>query len=184
MDRIIVGFEGERTLSRICEILETSGIRIYGACRSGAEVMRKINGTDGAIVLCGYKLLDITAEALYADMPPGFQMLMLANREQLEMCESDGIFKLPAPVKRNDLTDTLNMLLALSKKQGKHQAVQRTEEETALIRQAKELLMDRNCMTEEQAHRFIQKRSMDTGAKMIQTAKLILGGETTEKGWA
>ena len=29
-------------------------------------------------------------------------------------------------------------------------------------------------MTEEQAHRFLQKRSMDTGAKMVQTAQLVL----------
>ena len=37
--------------------------------------------------------------------------------------------------------------------------------------------MNRNCMTEEQAHRFIQKRSMDTGAKMVQTAMKILDGQ-------
>ena len=47
----------------------------------------------------------------------------------------------------------------------------------ALITRAKELLMNRNCMTEEQAHRFIQKRSMDTGAKMVQTARKILDGQ-------
>ena len=32
-------------------------------------------------------------------------------------------------------------------------------------------------MTEEQAHRFLQKKSMDSGAKMVQTAKLVLGGQ-------
>ena len=31
-------------------------------------------------------------------------------------------------------------------------------------------------MTEEQAHRFLQKKSMDSGAKLIQTAQLVLEG--------
>lgn len=53
----------------------------------------------------------------------------------------------------------------------------RSAEDKLLITRAKELLMSRNCMTEEQAHRFIQKRSMDTGAKMVQTAMKILDGQ-------
>ena len=53
----------------------------------------------------------------------------------------------------------------------------RSTEDKLLITRAKELLMSRNCMSEEQAHRFIQKRSMDTGAKMVQTAMKILDGQ-------
>ena len=47
-------------------------------------------------------------------------------------------------------------------------------EEQAVIDDAKRLLMNRNGMTEEQAHRFLQKKSMDSGAKLIQTAQLVL----------
>ena len=36
--------------------------------------------------------------------------------------------------------------------------------------------MDRHGMTEAQAHRFLQKKSMDSGAKLIQTAQLVLEG--------
>jgi response regulator NasT len=43
------------------------------------------------------------------------------------------------------------------------------------VEEAKKLLMERNGMTEEQAHRYIQKQSMDGGTRMIQTARLILG---------
>ena len=42
------------------------------------------------------------------------------------------------------------------------------------IRDAKAYLMEIHRMSEEQAHRFIQKRSMDTGAKFIDTARMIL----------
>ena len=52
----------------------------------------------------------------------------------------------------------------------------RSDEERSVISEAKAVLMGRNGMTEEQAHRFLQKRSMDTGAKLIQTAQMVLDG--------
>ena len=36
------------------------------------------------------------------------------------------------------------------------------------------LLMDRNEMTEEQAHRFLQKKSMNSGVKLAETARMVL----------
>ncbi len=50
----------------------------------------------------------------------------------------------------------------------------RCPEEEALLSRAKAALMDRRGMTEEQAHRFLQKRSMDGGVKMTDTAKQVL----------
>ena len=40
--------------------------------------------------------------------------------------------------------------------------------------QAKELLMDRNHLSEEEAHRYIQKCSMDSGTNMVETAQMVL----------
>ena len=42
------------------------------------------------------------------------------------------------------------------------------------IRKAKELLMTRNNMSEEEAHRYLQKSSMDSGANMVETAEMVL----------
>jgi len=47
-------------------------------------------------------------------------------------------------------------------------------EEKELIRQAKELLMERNHMSETEAHRYIQKCSMDSGTNMVETAQMIV----------
>ena len=53
-------------------------------------------------------------------------------------------------------------------------APERREEDQRLIQRAKELLMDVNRMTEAEAHRFLQKRSMDAGAKLTETARRIV----------
>ena len=39
---------------------------------------------------------------------------------------------------------------------------------------AKILLMERNHLSEEEAHRYIQKSSMDNGTNMVETAQMIL----------
>ena len=66
------------------------------------------------------------------------------------------------------------MLLQVGRRLERAARPQRSQEELALIDRAKALLMDRNGMTEEQAHRYLQKKSMDSGAKLIQTAQQVL----------
>jgi response regulator NasT len=50
----------------------------------------------------------------------------------------------------------------------------RNDAETALIKEAKELLMNRNNMSEEEAYRYIQKCSMDSSTNMVETAQMVL----------
>ena len=43
-----------------------------------------------------------------------------------------------------------------------------------VLDEAKTLLMERNGMTEEEAHHYIQKCSMDSGTNLIETAEMVL----------
>ena len=54
---------------------------------------------------------------------------------------------------------------------------QRSQEERELVERAKAVLMGRHGMTEEQAHRFLQKQSMDNGARLTDTARLVLADQ-------
>ena len=45
---------------------------------------------------------------------------------------------------------------------------------------AKALLMDRHGITEEQAHYYLQKKSMDSRTKLALTARLVLDSKTME----
>ena len=36
------------------------------------------------------------------------------------------------------------------------------------------MLMERNRMSEEEAHRYIQKCSMDSGTSLVETAQMVL----------
>mgnify|MGYP002508110420 FL=1 len=50
----------------------------------------------------------------------------------------------------------------------------RSEKEKEIIIKAKLVLMERNNMSEEEAYRYIQKTSMDSGINMVEMAKMIL----------
>lgn len=174
MDKVIVAFESEKSGERIREILENSGTAACVGCRSADQVKRLVHKQRISTVVCGFKLADDAAENLFHDLPDYCSMLLVANQEQLDMLSTEDIFKLPAPVSKGDLNASVRMLIQFSHRLEKFVRPQRNEEETALIQRAKELLICRNGMTEQEAHRFLQKRSMDTGAKMVQTAQLVL----------
>jgi response regulator NasT len=174
VEKVIVAFENEKHGARIQEILESSGTASCIGCRSADQVKRLVHKQRLNTVVCGFKLVDDVAENLFHDLPDHCSMLLIANQEQLEMINAEDIFKLPIPVGRGDLTASVRMLIQFGHRLEKFVRPQRSDEEEALIHQAKELLIHRNGMTEEEAHRFLQKRSMDTGARMVQTAQLIL----------
>lgn len=177
MEKVIVAFESGKSCERVRDILEGSGTAACIICRSAAEVKRTVSKQRITTVVCGFKLPDESAQALFEDLPPTCAMLMVAVQSLLDLCQNDDIFRLPSPVSRGDLASSVRMLLQMGHRLEKFIRPQRTNEEQAVIGEAKTLLMDRHGMTEEQAHRFLQKKSMDSGAKMVQTAKLVLGGQ-------
>ncbi len=174
MDKVIVAFESEKTLQQMCRILEQEGIAVAAACNTGAQALRVARKYDGGVILSGYKLRDFAAVELYHDIPPGFTLLVLANAVQLEHIVIEDIVKLSAPVRKKELISSVKMLLDMGRNRAKPDVPKRSDMDKEIIWKAKFLLMERQLMTEEQAHRFIQKRSMDTGSKMVQTAQIIL----------
>ena len=84
---------------------------------------------------------------------------------------------LSTPLKVHDLVSTLEMMSAAQirrRKKKKQEPAKRSSEERELLNQAKHILMERNHMTEEEAHRYIQKCSMDSGTNMIETAQMVI----------
>ena len=101
----------------------------------------------------------------------------MASAQKLEDCTDNDIVCLSMPVKSADLLDTVQMMThsyIRRKKRERNKPKIRTEQERTIINRAKVLLMDRNNMTEEEAHRYIQKTSMDSGTNIVEMAEMIL----------
>ena len=172
MIRIIVAFGQADGCNAIAGLLEKSGIPVRYRCRSGQEVIRAVKKMGGGVVVCGVKLADCTADQLYDDLDGLACMLVVAKPNHLEMCENPRIFRLPLPVNQHDLTASVRMLEQLSEMEMARPKQSAADQE--LIRQAKIYLQEVRLMTEEEAHRYLQKRSMTTRRKMAEVAAEII----------
>lgn len=178
MDRIVVAFANEEAQRRILRLLASNGWEPSLCCASGAEAIRAARKLGSAIVVCGFKLRDMTATDLAADLRGTAVLLVVSSAVNLDMCEGENLYKLATPAARSDFFATLEMLRRFEEKNLHHPPPKRREEEQKLIRTAKELLMDVNRMTESEAHRFLQKRSMDSGMKLVEMAQYIIDSYT------
>lgn len=173
-DRIIVAFANAEAQRRISRILETEGSRPAGCFFTGAEVIRAVRKLSTACVICGFKLRDMTANDLAASLQGTAVLLAVTTPAYLSMCSGENLYKLATPVSRADFFSSLRVIRQLEEKDLRPPVLRRRENEQSIILRAKELLMGVNRMTEGEAHRFLQKRSMDTGLRMAETAQLII----------
>ena len=87
------------------------------------------------------------------------------------------LFRSSMPLKVHDLINTVDMMtqaIERRKKRERQRPKERSAEEEGTIKEAKELLMNRNHMTEEEAHRYLQKCSMDSGTNLVEEARMVL----------
>lgn len=177
MTNVIVALPKQEDAKNLKNILVRNGFPVTGICTAGAQAISYADGLNDGIVVCSYKLTDMVYSQLQECLPPGFEMLLLASDSLLSRCEGSGVVCLSMPLKVGDLVSTMAMLaegLARRRRRRRQEPRQRNAEEENAIREAKELLMDRNHMTEEEAHRYLQKCSMDSGTNMAETALMVL----------
>lgn len=174
MEPVIVAFENPKTGRQICDLLESTGTAACLPCASGDQVRRLLNRQSARCVVCGPHLADGPAEWLYEDLPPSCSMLLVGPKHQLDLCANPDIFKLTTPIRREEAVSTVQLLIQFSHRMERFVRTSRSTTEQQTVERAKRALMDRQGLSEEDAHRLIQKRSMDSGMRLAQTAKKIL----------
>ena len=177
MISIIVAFSKAEDAKGVKNLLVRNGFPVAAVCTTGAQAISYADGLGGGIVICGYRLSDMIYSQLHECLPAGYEMLLMASRHILAGCRDNDIVCLAMPLKVYDMVNTVDMMVRAAegqKKRRREKPKVRNEEEKALIREAKDVLMERNNMTEEEAHRYIQKCSMDSSTSMVETAQMVL----------
>ena len=177
MTNVIVAFSKTEDARNIKNILMKNGFEVAAVCTSGAQAVNSADELGRGIVVCGCRFADMVYQELYECLPKGMQMLLVASPSQWSGRAPEDVVCLGLPLKVHDLVNTLEMMMetmARRKKKLKSQPKERSREELEMIKQAKELLMERNHMTETEAHRYIQKCSMDSGTNIVETAQMIM----------
>lgn len=177
MASVIVAFSKPEDARSIKKILMKSGFEVTAVCTSGAQVLAQTENLGRGIVVCGYRLTDMLFAELREYLSVEISMLMLAPPGRWNGQVFSDVVCLPMPLKVHDLIETLEMMVRAQTRQRRKKNLEireRSQEEKNLLSEAKKLLMERNSMTEEEAHRYIQKCSMDSGTNMVETARMVI----------
>lgn len=177
LSNIIVAFPKIEDGKSIKNILIRGGYTVAGICTSGINAISLADNLGDGVIICGYKLTDMVYSELNKNLSEGFELILVVSKMRWPECIGNDIVCLSMPLNPRDLNNTVEMTLAniaQKKKKKKQEPRGRTQEEHTVIEQAKEVLMDKNNMTESEAHRYIQKNSMNSGKNMVEYAKMVL----------
>ena len=177
MINIIVLFPKAEDAGNVRSLLVRHGFAVSAVCTTGAQALAQANLLGDGIVVCGYKYPDMIYSELRASLPSYFDMILVASQRVLSECVDPNLMCIAMPIKVRDLLNTLDLMVeqaAWRRKRLRQKPKTRSEEEKKILWEAKSLLMERNHMSEEEAHRYIQKCSMDSGTNLVETAQMVL----------
>jgi len=176
MSVIIVALPKIEDAKRIRKILMEHGFESIVACSTAAATLTEANRHQSGLIISGYKLPDMHYIELNDCIPKFFELLLIGAANVVSEASS-GLMSITTPVKVYDLVNTVELVQRQLERQYKNvnkRPKKRTEKEENYIKNAKFLLMERNHLSEEEAFRYIQKSSMDSGTNMVETAQMVL----------
>ena len=176
MSSIVIALPKIEDARKIRSVLERHGLAVASVCSTASNALSSASELGNGVLICGHRLPDMNYLDLAECMPKDFEMLLLASARVI--CEvPPSILSVEMPMKASDLINTVNLMVEGVERRRRKRRMQpktRNAADEKAIKDAKELLMVRNHMTEEEAHRYLQKTSMDSGTNLVETAQMVL----------
>ena len=171
MKEIIIASANAESAERIRAILHSGQLFVNRVFSSGSEVLSYASVQPDVLVVCG-KLSDMTCYYLAELAPNGVQLLHLQKSGEPTLGFYSNLVTLNMPIDRSQLIGTARMLACASSSGASRPAV-RSRDDEEMLGAAKRIIMARLNISEPEAHRLLLRRSMETGLKLIELAKMI-----------
>lgn len=169
----------EAVAGKVDGILARAGISARAVVHSGEEAVAAC-AQRPVIVLTTYRLADMTGEELAEKLGEDADVLMIVPQDY-EQETPENVMPLHNPIGQDALVQavrtTAHCQARMEALRAQAQKLARTLEERKVIDRAKGRLMDTLHMSEKDAHHFIQKKSMDSGRRIVDVAREILDAE-------
>lgn len=156
---------------------------------SANDARRTLLNTNVDIVIIHTPLTDEFGTRFAQDISQEYATAVIVKPELLEKVsyklEPHGVVTLPSTLYKSVFYQTLTLLSSSVVKMNKLKAdskkLRDKLHEVRTVTKAKSLLISEKDMTEEQAHRYIEKTAMDSGQRKIDVAKAIIRDITGEE---
>ena len=167
MRDILVAYPSKDTALKLRSLLEGEGFNVTYVCATGASVLNIAQDMNEGVVVCAESLRDMTAGNIAEHLPPDFDIVAL-TRGDTESFRSNLIY-MPLPVDRQDFLNTVGVLC-----NSVSSFTRRKDGEDDVISKAKLILREVNGFSEVQAHKYLQRESMNRGKKITELAQEII----------
>lgn len=179
MDRIVIAVSNDTLRESVSAMIRKNGLFLRASVSNGAAAIREMRLMEGGILICSPRLPDTTSDQMARALEESVYFLVIGRPDDLSHCRNEDCFKLPLPVNASGLLGSVRILQQLDERRqaAMRRASRRSGEDKRLIREAKAYLMEARGMSEDQAHRFLQKQSMDTATPVAEIARMIVANE-------
>ncbi len=151
---------------------------------SGVETRRAVLRVAYALIIINAPLKDEQGNNLATDLIRGTRssVILIAKNDVAEVLaskvEGEGVFVIPKPLRQSSFLSAVRLSLAASSRiaeiDKKLAKQEKKYEELQIISRAKCLLIEKQGMSEKEAHRFIEKQAMDKRESRATIATGIL----------
>ena len=184
MESALIIANTERSFAFIAELLRAHSVfDIVHVC-SGGEGRRILLERNFDFVIISAPLSDETGENLahkIATSEAG-QVILAVKSEIYDavsaVCEKEGIFTISKPINRDILRQVLSLVKTMHKRlsyiRSENESLRQKIDYIRIIDRAKNILISSTRMSEHEAHRFIEKRAMDTRSSKREVSEGII----------
>ena len=131
----------------------------------GSAVIKRVE-----IEIAGVKLKNRSLDEVAVDLNEHVEILCLCRPDQFSQIISEKIFRQAMPVSKSVLIAWADMLEQLHYQR----MPRRPQSDRKMISKAKELIMEQKQMDETEAHRYLQRLSMNLGLPMAKVAEKMI----------
>lgn len=173
----IVAFPREEDVRAVRNLLVRNGFPVIGTALSGAAALSLSEFTDGGVMVCACQFRDMFYTQLRERLGPDWGMILVCNPSRLPEGVGENVVHLPVPLRTDELIRTLREMeeeFRRKHRQRRGKPAERSGKELRDIEAAKRCLMEKKGLTEKEAHRYLQRLSMEGGRSLPETAQMIL----------
>ena len=184
MENALIVSRTKKSIAFFTEMLNAASMKPLAALESADEARRLLGERDIDLVIVDSPLRDESGESLarYAASTDVSQVIFVVSGEHVDavsaVCEGDGVLVLARPVTKAVFWSALKWTGAaqsrLKRLRTEHDKLKRQMEDIRIIYRAKCLLIFHHNISEQQAHRLIEKRAMDRRSTRRAVAEEIL----------
>ncbi|MCT4542313.1 MAG: response regulator [Vallitalea sp.] len=182
--RIIVGSSNKKILKQLSQFLIENGYNVVGETTDGYDILRRVHTVYPDLCIIDFDMKGIKgneiSEVIISDKV--CPIITIANSSKLQyftnLSQEPNFILLIKPINKNILINTIELMIktsrSISKLQKEVNTLKKNQDDKQIISKAKKLLMTHMGLTEEEAHRKIQKHSMNKGLSKIIVANSII----------